>query len=86
MALNTLKRRDIAEIHWVFEGFVSPMAGFTFAIGQAAKVDRVLNGQSLDGRCRTGRVRQNGVTDVAIFGNYFASVADVLAIMTAETA
>jgi hypothetical protein len=42
MTLNALKHRDIAEIHWVFEGLVSPMAGFTFAIGQAAEVNRTL--------------------------------------------
>jgi hypothetical protein len=60
--------------HWNIEmsrrltgGFtvLSPWAGFAFAIGQAAEVERVLNGQSLDGRQRTGRIRLNRVTDAA---------------------
>lgn len=86
MALNTLKHRNITEIHGMLKRFVGPVAGFTFAIGETAEVDGVLNGQSLKNCCRSGRVRQNRVTDVAIVGNYLACVANVLAIMTAEAA
>jgi len=39
----------------------------------------VLNGQSLDGRQRTGRIRQNR------FGDDLAGIANVIAIVTAET-
>ncbi len=86
MAFNTLEHGNIAEINRMFERFVCLVAGFAFAISETAEVDRVLNGQSLDGRSGTGRVRQNGVTDVAIPGNHFAAAANVFTIVTPETA
>jgi len=47
MTFHTLKRRDIAEINRVFEGFVCFMAGFAFAICQAAKINWMLEGNRL---------------------------------------
>jgi hypothetical protein len=47
MAFDTLKHRNIAQIYWMFEWLVGPMARFALSIGQATKVDRVLHGYSL---------------------------------------
>ena len=44
MTLNTLEHRYVAQIHRVLEGFVGLVAGFAFAICQAAEIDRMLNG------------------------------------------
>jgi len=86
MTFNALKHRDIAKIHRVFERLVRFVAGFAFAVGKAAQIDRVLNGQSLENGRWTGGVRQNRVTDVAVVGNDFPGATDMLAIVTAEAA
>ena len=44
MTLDALERRDVAEIHRMLEGLVCFVASFALAIGEAAKVDGMLNG------------------------------------------
>ena len=85
MTFDTLEHRYVAQVNRVFERLVSFVAGFAFAISEAAEVDRVLNRQRLDHRQRSGRIRQNRVTDAAIFGDDLAGVANVLAVVAAET-
>jgi hypothetical protein len=43
MTFYALEHRDVAEIHGVSKWLVSLMAGFAFAIGEAAEVDGMLN-------------------------------------------
>ncbi len=50
MTFYALEAGYVPKIYRVFERFVGLVAGLAFAIGQTAEVDRVLNGQSLDGR------------------------------------
>jgi hypothetical protein len=86
MTFDTLKHRYIAQVNRVLKRLVSFVAGFAFAIGEAAEVDRMLNRQRLENGCRTGRIGQYRMTDAAIFGDDLAGIADVLAVVTAETA
>ena len=44
MTLDTLEHRDVTQVNRVFERFVRLVTGFALAIGQAAEIDRVLNG------------------------------------------
>ena len=44
MTFNALKHRYVAEVQRVFKWFVGFVAGFAFAIREAAKVDWMLNG------------------------------------------
>jgi hypothetical protein len=60
----------------MFERIVCSVAGFAFAIGQAAQVDRLLNRQTLDYRCRARRIGQNRVADAAVFGDDLAGIAN----------
>jgi len=39
MALGALEHRDVAEVDWVLEGFVGPVATLAFASCEAAEVD-----------------------------------------------
>jgi len=43
MTFDALKHRDVAEIYRVFERLIGFVAGFTFAIRQAAEVYRMLH-------------------------------------------
>ena len=52
MTFNTLKTGDVAKVDRVFEWLIGLVAGIAFAIRQTAKVDRMLNGQSLESGCR----------------------------------
>ncbi len=47
MTFYALEARYVPKIYGVCERFVTFVAGFAFAISQAAQVDRVLNEQSL---------------------------------------
>ena len=50
MTLYTLKHRDISQVNRMFEWLVGFVAGFAFAIGKAAKIDRVLDGKRFQNR------------------------------------
>jgi len=41
MAFGTLEHRNVAQVHRMFERFVSLMARVAFAIGQSAQIDWV---------------------------------------------
>ena len=87
MAFHTLEHRNITQIHGMLERFVRFVAILAFAIGERAQIDRVLEWSGL--RIifgRSGRIVDHRVADVAVVRNDFAGIADVLAIVTAETA
>ena len=87
MAFNTLKHRNITQIHRMLERFVRFVTILAFVIGERAQIDRVLKWSSL--RIvfgQSGRVVDHRVADVAVVRNDFAGIADVLAIVTAEAA
>jgi len=66
---------------------VSLVAELTLVfVGEPAKVNRMLKGPGFYRGCRIQRIVDHGVTNIAVLGNHFAGVADVLAIMAAETA
>ena len=84
MTLHALKHRDITKINRMLEWFVSFMARVAFAIGQRAQINRVLEWSDLYRGGRIKRVVDYRVADVAVVGDDFAGVADVLAVVTAE--
>jgi hypothetical protein len=87
MTLNTLKHRDITKINRMLEGLVGFMAIVAFVVGKRTQIDRVLKWSRL--RIffgRPGRVIDHRVADVAVVGDYFAGVAHVFAVVTAEAA
>ena len=43
MTFNTLETRDVAQIYGMSERLIGLVAGFAFAIGEAAEIDRVLH-------------------------------------------
>ena len=85
MTLNALKLRYIAKIHGMLERLVRLMAVVAFVfISERAQINRMLERSGLDRRRRVHRVIDDRVTDIAVIGNHFAGVADMLAVMTAE--
>lgn len=85
MAFNTLKSGDVAEINGMLERLVGFVAGLALPIRQAAEIDRMGERLRPDGGDRSGRISQNGVTDVAIVADHFPGAAHVLTIVTTET-
>src|SRR5260370_41489590 len=86
MALHTLEHRDITKINRMLEWLVSFVAKLAFAVGQRAEINRVLEWSGLYRSGRIKRVVDHRVADVAVVGDDFAGVADVLAVVTAEAA
>ena len=87
MTLDALEHRNITQIYWVLEGLVGFVAIVAFVIGKRAQINRVLEGTGLHILLRRRRrVVDHRVADVAVVGNDFAGIADVLAIVTAEAA
>ena len=87
MALDTLEHRNIAEVHRVLEGLVRLVAELAFMVGKASEINRMLEGSGshiLLGR--SSGIVDHRVADVAIIPDHFAAVANVFAVMTAETA
>lgn len=87
MAFNTLEHRNITQIHRMLERFVRFVTILAFVIGERAQIDRVLKWSGL--RIvfgQSGRVVDHCVADVAVVGDDFAGIADVLAVVTAEAA
>ena len=62
------------------------MTRFAFAVSQATEVDWMLNVKSLHVCRGSRRIRQNGMADIAVVGDDFARVANMLAVMTSKTA
>src|SRR6266481_6972129 len=86
MALHALEHRDITKINRMLEWLVSFVAKLTFAVGQRAEINRVLEWSGLYRSGRIKRIVDYRVADVAVVGDDFAGVADVLAVVTAEAA
>jgi len=87
MALNTLKHRNVAEVDWMLKGLVRLVAEIAFMVGKASKINRMLEGSGshiLLGW--SSGIVDHRVADVAVISNYFAGIAHVLSVMTAETA
>src|SRR6185295_4866134 len=70
----------------MLERLVGFVAGFAFAIGEAAEIDRMLDRQRLENCCRSCGVRENRVTDGAIVRDYFSRIANMLPVVTTEAA
>lgn len=70
----------------MFERFIGPVAGFAFAIGQCAEIHRMLERSRLSilGRWPCG-IEDDRVADVAIVSNNFTCIANVFAVVAAET-
>jgi hypothetical protein len=85
MTFNTLKHGNVSEVDWMCEGSIGLVAALTLAIREAAKVDRVLYGYGFQVCCGPRGVRQNRVADIAVIGNHFSCLTDMLAIVTPET-
>jgi hypothetical protein len=87
MTLDALKHRDITKIHRMLEWLVRFMAIVAFVVGERAQINRVLEWSGLHILFGWGRrVVDHRVTDVAVVGDDFAGVADVLTIVTTEAA
>jgi hypothetical protein len=86
MTLNTLKHRDITKINRMLEGLVGFVAIVAFVFGERAQINRMLEWPSLYRSGRIERVVNYRVADVAVVGDDFASVTNVLAVVTAEAA
>lgn len=87
MALNALKHRDITEIHGMLERFVRFVAIIAFVIGERAQINRVLKRSRLHIFFGRGSgVIDHRVADVAVVGNNFAGIADVVTVVAAEAA
>ena len=86
MTFNTLKRRNVAEIHRVCESLIGLMAGFAFAILQATEIDGVLERPGLYVLSRQPRrVVDHGMADITVFGDDFTRAADMFTVVTPET-
>lgn len=48
MTFDALEHRYVAKIHGMLEWLVGSVAGLAFTIGQAAEIDRMLNGERLE--------------------------------------
>src|SRR5260370_28175925 len=86
MALHTLEHRDITKINRMLEWLVSFVAKLTFAVGQRAGINRVLEWSGLYRSGRIKRIVDYRVADVSVVGDDFSGVADVLAVATTEPA
>lgn len=86
MTFCALERRDVAKIYRMLKGFVRLVAGFAFAISQSAEIHRMpeRSGLSILGR-RPRRIEDDRVADVAIVTDNLTAIADVFAIVAAET-
>jgi hypothetical protein len=54
MTFNTLKRGNVSQVDWMFEGLISFVASLTLAIGEAAQIDRMLDGYGFERGGRPG--------------------------------
>lgn len=84
VTLDALKHRNVPEINRVLEWFVRLMAGPAFAVRQRAQIDGVNKRSGFYGRFGVGRIVDHRVADVAVSGDRFAVVADVIAVVAAE--
>ena len=87
MALDALKHRNVAEVHRMLKGLVRLVAKLAFVIRKASEINWMLEGSGshiLLGR--SSGIVDHRVADVAIIPDHFAAVANVFAVMTAETA
>ena len=86
VAFNALKHRDVAEINRMLKWLVRLMARLAFAIRETAEVDWMLKraGSRVVFR-RARRIVDHRVADVAIVPDHFAGVANMFAVVTAET-
>ena len=70
----------------MLEGLVRLVAELAFVIREASQVNRMLKGTGLHILFwRAGRVVDHRMADVAIIPDHFACIANVLAVVTAET-
>jgi len=85
MAFNALKHRDVAEINRMLKWLVRLMARLALSLSQAAEIDGMLKraGSRVVFR-RSRRIVEYRVADIAIIPDYFASISNGLAVMTAE--
>ena len=86
MALNTLEHRDIAEINRMLKRLVRLMAKLAFVIRKASEINWMLEGSGshiLLGW--SSGIVDHRVADVAVISNHLAAIANVFAVMTAET-
>jgi len=86
MAFHALKHRDITEINRMLEGLVRLMAKLAFVIGKPSEINRMLEGSGshiLLGW--SSGIVDHRVADVAVISNHLAAIANVFAVMTAET-
>ena len=87
MALNTLKHRNVAEVDRMLKWLVRFVAKLAFVIGKPSEINGMLEGSGshiLLGR--SSGIVDHRMADVAVISNHFACVANVLTVMTAETA
>ena len=86
MTFCALERGYIPKIYRMLEWFVGLVAGFAFAISQGAEINRMSerSGLSVLGRWPR-RIEDYCVADVAIVTDNLAAIADVFAVVAAET-
>lgn len=71
----------------MFEWLICFVAGLAFTVRESPQIHGMTKGSDLNVlRRRLGRVINHCVTDVAVASNDLACIADMLAIVTAETA
>ena len=86
MAFNALKHRDIAEINRMLKWLVGLVTEVAFAVGKVPEFDWVLERPVSRIVFRRARgIVDHRVADVAIIPDHLAAVADVFAVMAAET-
>ena len=86
MAFDTLKHRNVAKLKWMLELSVRFVAELAFVISKPSEINRMLKWprpRIFFGRA--SRIVDDRVADVAIIPDHFAGIANVLAVMTAET-
>ena len=85
MTFNALEHRDITQINWMLKRLARFMARLAFPVGEASKINRVLERPGL--RISFGlasRVVEHRMADVAIIPDYLASIAYVLAVVATK--
>ena len=86
MAFNALKHRDVAQVDRMLKGLVCFVAELAFVIGKPSKINRVSERSGLHILFGwSSGIVDHRVANVAVIPDHFAGVADVFAVMTAET-
>ena len=87
MTFNALEHRNIAKVHRMLKRLVRLVAELAFMVGKSSEINRMLEGSGshiLLGW--SSGIVDHGVADVAVISNHPAAIANVFAVMTAETA